>query len=65
MYYAEGNIKKAINKAFQDHKVNNPELEEALAASFVNILSDSSVIKYLTENITELQKFNEDRMRHF
>lgn len=63
--HLKSNIQEAVSYAFQKHKVNNPELENAITDAFIGVLTNRTILRELTEPTTEIQKFEENRRRQF
>jgi cell division GTPase FtsZ len=63
--YLKSNIKKHVEKAFENNNIEDSDIKNAINDALIAILTDRTVIKELTETITEIQSFERDRRNRF
>ncbi len=61
----ESNISRIVSRMFNENKINNPELEKAISEAIYYILSDGTILRALTKEITEIQDFERRRRERF
>lgn len=59
------NISEIISRCLKSNNINDPNLEKALTEIFYQLVYSPPAIGYLTNEITEKQTFEKERIERF